>query len=110
MSRIRTIKPDLFKHEALFEAEQGCGLPLRLTFIALLTCCDREGRFRWQVRRLKLDLLPYDDIDLADILKALQGYGFIQQYSHQGSCTVASLRGPNISIVINVNLKVTCPL
>ncbi len=84
--RIRTIKPDLFKHEALFEAEQASGLPLRLAFIALLTCCDREGRFRWQARRLKLELLPYDDIDLSAVLKALRDYGFIQQYEHAGEC------------------------
>jgi hypothetical protein len=31
MSRIRTIKPDFFTHEDLFDAEQESGLPLRLT-------------------------------------------------------------------------------
>ena len=82
--RIRTIKPDLLKHEALFEAEQSAGLPLRLAFIGLFTCCDRDGRFRWQARRLKLDLLPYDDIDLGAVLEALRAYGFIQQYSYEG--------------------------
>jgi hypothetical protein len=63
MARIRTVKPELFRHDSLFEAEQECQLPLRLAFIGLFTCCDREGRFRWRLRQLKLDVLPYDSID-----------------------------------------------
>ncbi len=84
MSRIRTVKPELFKHEELFEAEQKEQLPLRLAFIALLTCCDREGRFRWQPRRLKLDMLPYDEINLSCVLDALAYHGFIKKYEYEG--------------------------
>ncbi len=84
MSRIRTVKPELFKHEELFEAEQKEQLPLRLAFIALLTCCDREGRFRWQPRRLGLDMLPYDEINLSCVLDALAYHGFIKKYEHEG--------------------------
>ncbi len=86
MSRIRTVKPELFTHEALFEAEKASGLPLRLAFIALLTVCDREGRFRWQPRRLKASLMPYDDIDLSEVFNALRDYEFIQQYEYAGQC------------------------
>lgn len=84
MSRIRTVKPELFKHEELFEAEQKEQLPLRFAFVALLTCCDREGRFRWQPRRLKLDMLPYDEINLSCVLDALAYHGFIKKYEHEG--------------------------
>src|SRR5580658_8914126 len=84
MSRIRTVKPELFNHEGLFEAEQHYQLPLRLAFIALFTCCDREGRFRWQPRRLKLDILPYDNVDISRVLDALVTRGFIVKYEHQG--------------------------
>jgi len=84
MSRIRTVKPELFKHEELFEAEQKEQLPLRLAFIGLLTCCDREGRFRWQPRRLALDMLPYDEINLSCVLDALAYHGFIKKYEHEG--------------------------
>jgi hypothetical protein len=85
MPRIRTVKPELFKHEGLFDAERASGLPLRLGFIALLGSCDREGRFYWRPRRLKVDMLPYDDdIDLEKILNALASYGFIKKYQHQG--------------------------
>jgi hypothetical protein len=84
MSRIRTVKPELFKHEDLFDAEIANNLPLRLAFIGLLTCCDREGRFKWRPRRLKLDILPYDDVDIVKVLDALQNHGFIKKYEHQG--------------------------
>jgi hypothetical protein len=80
MGRIRTVKPELFTHEGLFEAEDRCQLPLRLVFIGLFTCCDRAGRFRWQPRRLKLDILPYDSVDMAAILDGLAEAGFIIAY------------------------------
>ena len=77
---IRTVKPELFTHEGLFEAENRCQLPFRLVFIGLFTCCDRAGRFRWQPRRLKLDILPYDSVDMAAILDGLAEAGFIIAY------------------------------
>ncbi|AWC21399.1 hypothetical protein CO731_00850 [Aminobacter sp. MSH1] len=80
MARIRTIKPEFFKHEELFEAEQETGLPLRLAFAGLWTQCDREGRFVWRPRQLKVDVLPYDDIDFARVLDALCTRGFVQKY------------------------------
>lgn len=81
MTRIRTVKPELFKHEELFESEKKSGLPLRLVFIGLLTCCDREGRFRWRPRQLKLEVLPYDEnINFEEILNTLVTYGFVIKY------------------------------
>ncbi len=84
MGRIRTVKPELFTHEGLFEAEDRCQLPLRLVFIGLFTCCDRAGRFRWQPRRLKLDILPYDSVDMAAILDGLAEADFIIAYKVKG--------------------------
>lgn len=84
MARIRTVKPDLFRHEALFEAEQETSLPLRLVFIGLFCCCDREGRFEWRPRKLKLDVLPYDDIEFSRVLDALATRGFIVKYEVSG--------------------------
>ncbi len=84
MPRIRTVKPDLFRHEALYEAEMRYQLPLRFAFIGLFTCCDREGRFRWRPRQLKLDVLPYDEMDFSIILNALAEVGFIEKYAAQG--------------------------
>lgn len=80
-SRIRTVKPELFRHEGLFEAEQDSGLPLRLAFIGLFTVCDRDGIFRWQPRQIKLDVMPYDSHDFSRVLDALMTRGFIRRYA-----------------------------
>ena len=84
MPRIRTVKPELFKHEALFEAEMTSNLPLRLAFIGLFTCCDRKSCFKWRPRRLKLDILPYDDINIVAILEQLVQHGFVKKHKYQG--------------------------
>lgn len=84
MARIRTVKPELFRHEDLFELEQFSGLPIRISFIALFTACDREGRFKWRPRQLKLDCLPYDEIDFSRVLDALMTRGFIKKYIVSG--------------------------
>ena len=79
--RIRTVKPMLFKHEELYDAEEESGLPLRLVYIGLFCCCDREGRFKWKIRSLKSDVLPYDEIKFSDCLEALMTYGFVKKYT-----------------------------
>jgi len=83
MAKIRTVKPELFRHPGLYEAEKKYQLPIKLAFIGLFTCCDREGRFKWEPRVLKLDVLPYDEIDFERILEALWHEGFIQKYTYQ---------------------------
>src|ERR1035438_7461939 len=80
MQRIRTVKPEFFQHEGLFDLEMQVGLPVRLAFVGLWTCCDREGRFPWRPRKLKTDILPYDDLDFAAVLDALAGGGFLQPH------------------------------
>lgn len=81
MARIRTIKPDFFRHEELYEAEKSSGLPLRIAFAGLWTVADREGRFRWKPSQIKLDVLPFDSIDMTAVLDQLREHGFIQKYS-----------------------------
>ena len=81
MARIRTIKPDFFRHETLFEAERSSKLPLRVAFAGLFTAADREGRFRWQSRVLKLDVLPFDEVDFGKVLDTLAEHGFIVKYA-----------------------------
>jgi len=84
VARIRTVKPELFRHEDLFEAEIESGLPLRLAFIGLFTCCDREGRFEWRPRQLKLDVMPYDTTDFSHVLDALERIGLVEKYLADG--------------------------
>jgi hypothetical protein len=82
--RIRTIKPEFFTHDRLFDAEIETKLPLRLAYIGLWCAADREGRFRWEPRRLKALIFPYDKIDFARVLDALGTRGFIVKYSKAG--------------------------
>lgn len=84
MARIRTIKPDFFKHEELFDAEQESGMPLRVAFAGLWTQCDRDGRFEWRPRQLKTDILPYDEVDFSRVLDALVTRGFVVKYTVNG--------------------------
>lgn len=79
--RIRTIKPPFFLHEGIFDAETETGLPLRLAFIGLWCAADREGRFKWSPRRLKTEILPYDEVDFSRVLDALTTRGFIVRYA-----------------------------
>lgn len=84
MARIRTIKPEFFRHRRLYQAEQETGLPLRVAFAGLWTVADREGRFRWEPEEIKLDCLPYDDVDFSRVLDALTTRGFLVSYEVDG--------------------------
>jgi len=82
--RIRTIKPEFFTHEALYDLEASCGLPVRLAFIGLWCAADREGRFKWEPRRLGVQILPYDSADFSRVLDALTTRGFVVKYTVAG--------------------------
>lgn len=84
MARIRTVKPDFFRHEGLHMLERACSLPIRVAYSGLWTVADREGRFAWRPRVLKLDVLPFDDVDFEDVLDALWSEGFIVKYEKDG--------------------------
>lgn len=84
MARIRTIKPEFFKHEDLYDLEMKTKLPIRVAFAGLWTVADRLGRFRWKSRTLKADILPHDDLDFSSVLDALARAGFIVKYSFEG--------------------------
>lgn len=83
MARIRTIKPEFFRHEGLYELEKYTGLPIRVAFAGLWTVVDREGRFAWKPRAIKLDCLPYDECNFEDILNALTSKGFVIKYKYE---------------------------
>lgn len=84
MARKRLIDPRFFKHAALFDAEKASHLPLRLAYAGLWCQADRQGRFRWSPRELKLDVLPYDDADFGAVLRALEEHGFVRCYMVDG--------------------------
>lgn len=82
MARIRNIKPDYFRHEALQDLEAANpGLYIMLTYIALWTQCDANGIFPWRPRVLKLDILPFIEYNLAGTLDLLLNAGYIAQFT-----------------------------
>lgn len=82
--RIRTIKPEAFLHEGLWDLHEETGFPIFQAFVGLWTQADREGRFEWRPRRLKAAILPYWDGTFAKVLDALEGAGFVESYEVDG--------------------------
>ena len=80
MARGRNIKPAFFTNEDLAEVE-----PLaRLLFIGMWTISNFKGCFEYRPKRLKVQLLPYDDCDIEQLVINLDKSGFISIYSVQG--------------------------
>lgn len=80
MARARNIKPGFFANDDLADIS-----PLgRLLFIGLWTLADREGRLEDRPRRIKAEVLPYDDCNPDDLLQSLHDHGFIHRYEVGG--------------------------
>ena len=85
MSRIRTVKPDFFRHELLNELEDAHPeLRVMLVFSALWTQCDKQGVFPYKPKVLKLDILPFVEFDIAKSLELLVENAFIQRFEADG--------------------------
>lgn len=71
MARSRNIKPAFFKNDIL------AALPpfARLLFAGLWTLADKSGLLEDRPRRIKAEILPYDDVDIDALLEALAGRG-----------------------------------
>lgn len=76
MARTRNIKPGFFKNDSLAEIE-----PLgRLLFAGLWTIADRDGRLEDRPKRIKAEILPYDNCDIDALLTVLFKKTFIIRY------------------------------
>lgn len=82
--RIRSIKPELFDDEELWDLGRDTGLPVLQAFEGLWCYSDREGRFEWRPRALKSKILPYWDGDMCLVLEALASKSFIVRYTVDG--------------------------
>ena len=87
MARIRNIKPEFFRHEALQDLEAANpGAYVMLTYVALWCQCDANGNFAWKPRTLKLDILPFIQFDLEATMNILAIAGNITRYTdHTGT-------------------------
>ena len=85
MSRIRSIKPDFFRHEALQDLEvSNPGSYVMLVYAGLWTQCDKNGVFMWRPRQLKLDILPFINFDMNKTLDVLSDSGHVIKYTADG--------------------------
>lgn len=77
MARARNIKPSFFDNDELSEND-----PLgRLLFIGLWTLADYQGNLEWRSKRIKKQLLAYDECDIDTLAINLDKSGFIRFYS-----------------------------
>ena len=83
MSRARNIKPGFFKNEELADL----AFEYRILFQGLWCLADREGRLEDRPKRIKAEVFPYDNVDVAIGLAELESAGFITRYaSHNLPC------------------------
>lgn len=76
MARSRNLKPGFFKNETLAE----CSPLARLLFAGLWCLADRAGRLEDRPKRIRAELLPYDDGSVDDMLDELHRASFILRY------------------------------
>lgn len=83
MARIRTIKPEFWTSEQVTD----CSLEARLVFIGIWNFCDDSGVHPAAVKRLKMQVLPSDDVGLEQVanwVKELIRAGLIEEYDVNG--------------------------
>lgn len=80
MARSRNLKPGFFTNDDLGELD-----PLaRLMFAGLWTLADRSGRLEDRPKKIKAEVLPYDNCDAEAFLAQLAERGFILRYEVAG--------------------------
>jgi hypothetical protein len=82
--RARGLKPGFFKNETLG------GLPplARILYEGLWCLADREGRLEDRPARVKAEVLPYDDVEIKELLELLAAKDFIIRYERDGGAYI----------------------
>ena len=80
MARTRMIKPEVFKDTDFAELSFSA----RLFYIALPGIADKEGRMVDDPKRIKTDTLPYDEVNVNELLEELTLGGFLIRYEVDG--------------------------
>lgn len=88
MARARNIKPGLYKNEDLAE----CSIWARFVFPGLWMLADRDGRMEDRPKRIKAELLPFDDANVDQLLNELARFGFILRYEVEGERYIQVLK------------------
>jgi uncharacterized protein YlbG (UPF0298 family) len=80
MARARNIKPGFYTNEDLAE----CSVWARYIFPGLWMMADREGRLEYRPKKIKGELLRFDEQAAEPLLEELQRWGFIEIYEVSG--------------------------
>ena len=94
MPRIRYLKPEFFKDEDL----ATLNFQTRLFFAGLWNFADKLGRLEERPLRLKVEIFPYDNVDINNCLDLLSkpkngsGKPFIQRYEIDGQKYIQILK------------------
>lgn len=80
MARTRNIKPGFFQNDQLAE----CSPLARLLFAGLWCWADKDGRMEYRPKRLKVEILPYDNADVQELVDELSERGFVRLYESEG--------------------------
>lgn len=80
MARIRTIKPDFWTDEKVVALSPFA----RLLFIGMWNFVDEAGRCEFSPLRLKMQILPADPVDAAELISEIQCAGLIVVYAADG--------------------------
>lgn len=76
MARARNIKPGFFTNDLLAEID-----PLgRILFAGIWTIADRAGRLLDRPKKIKAEVLPFDNCDIEALLSDLAKHRFITRY------------------------------
>ena len=75
--RSRNIKPGFFKNDVLAE----CSPLARLLFAGLWCMADREGRIEYRPKKIKAEVLPYDNCNIENLIEELTVRSFVTIYS-----------------------------
>lgn len=103
MARSRNIKPGFFTNDELAE----CSPFARLLFAGLWTIADREGRGEDRPKKIKVLVLPFDSLDVNELMQALHEKGFIRRYEVEGEkyfqiCNWAKHQNPHHKEIASV--------
>jgi hypothetical protein len=80
MARIRSIHPGLWTDETYV----ALSMPARLLFLGIWNECDDMGSFEWSPLKLKMRLLPADNVDPVELLDELTAARCIMPYDAEG--------------------------
>lgn len=77
---MRQVRPAIWTDENVAELS----ITARLFFIGLWNFADKNGAFVWRPKTLRAQILPYDNVEVSDLLTELLGRNLVTQYSVDG--------------------------